>query len=47
VLDALAATTSWPSWDTLRSEAGDSPDEAQAVMAHIVRSLLAAAVTRS
>ena len=47
VLDALTATTSWPVWENLRSEAGDSPEEAQAVMAHIVRSLLIGATDRS
>lgn len=41
LLDALAATTSWALWDALRSEAGDSPVEAQAVVARMLRSLLA------
>ncbi len=41
LLDALAATTSWALWDALRSEAGDSPDEARAVVTRMLRSLLA------
>jgi TetR/AcrR family transcriptional regulator, regulator of autoinduction and epiphytic fitness len=40
LLDALAASSSWAVWDALRSEAGDSPDQAQAVLARMVRSLL-------
>jgi TetR/AcrR family transcriptional regulator, regulator of autoinduction and epiphytic fitness len=41
LLDAIAAATSWAMWDALRSEAGDSPDQAQVVVLRILRSLLA------
>jgi len=47
VVDALAATSSWPMWDTLRSEAGDSPDQARAVVVRILRAVLTGAVDRS
>ena len=40
LLDALAASSSWAVWDALRSEAGDSPEQAQAVLVRMVRSLL-------
>lgn len=43
LLDALAAASSWGVWDALRSEAGDSPDQARAVLVRTLRSLLAAA----
>jgi TetR/AcrR family transcriptional regulator of autoinduction and epiphytic fitness len=41
LVDALAATSSWAMWDTLRAETGDTPAEAQAVVVRILRSLLA------
>jgi TetR/AcrR family transcriptional regulator, regulator of autoinduction and epiphytic fitness len=41
LLDAVAATSSWAMWDTLRSEAGESSTQAQAVVVRILRSLLA------
>jgi len=41
LLDALAATSSWALWDSLRAEAGDSPEEAQAVLRRTLRALLA------
>jgi TetR/AcrR family transcriptional regulator, regulator of autoinduction and epiphytic fitness len=41
LLDALAACASWAMWDTLRSEAGDSPEQARAVLDRTIRSLLA------
>jgi AcrR family transcriptional regulator len=41
LLDALAATSSWALWDSLRAEAGDSPEEAQAVLQRTLRALLA------
>lgn len=41
VLDALVASASWPMWETLRAEAGDSPAQAQAVVTRVLRSLLA------
>jgi AcrR family transcriptional regulator len=47
VVDAVAATSSWAMWDTLRTEAGDSPDEARAVIVRILASLLAEVVDRS
>jgi TetR/AcrR family transcriptional regulator, regulator of autoinduction and epiphytic fitness len=43
LLDALAAASSWGVWDALRSEAGDSPDQARAVLVRTLRSLLAGA----
>jgi AcrR family transcriptional regulator len=43
LLDALAAASSWGAWDALRSEAGDSPDQARAVLVRTLRSLLAGA----
>ena len=41
LLDALAATSSWGTWDSLRSDAGDSVEEAQAVLRRMLRALLA------
>jgi TetR/AcrR family transcriptional regulator, regulator of autoinduction and epiphytic fitness len=41
LLDALAACASWAMWDTLRSEAGDSPEQARGVLDRTIRSLLA------
>jgi TetR/AcrR family transcriptional regulator, regulator of autoinduction and epiphytic fitness len=41
LLDALAATSSWALWDNLRAEAGDAPEEAQAVLRRTLRALLA------
>jgi len=41
LLDALAASSSWALWDSLRAEAGDSPEEAQAVLRRTLRALLA------
>jgi TetR/AcrR family transcriptional regulator of autoinduction and epiphytic fitness len=41
LLDALAATSSWGMWDSLRAEAGDSAEEAQAVLRRTLRALLA------
>jgi TetR/AcrR family transcriptional regulator, regulator of autoinduction and epiphytic fitness len=41
LLDALAATSSWAMWDTLRSEAGVTPAQARVVVVRILRSLLA------
>jgi TetR/AcrR family transcriptional regulator, regulator of autoinduction and epiphytic fitness len=38
---ALAATSSWGMWDSLRAEAGDSAEEAQAVLRRTLRALLA------
>jgi TetR/AcrR family transcriptional regulator of autoinduction and epiphytic fitness len=41
LLDALAATASWGTWDSLRSEAGNSAEQAQAVLRRMLRALLA------
>jgi AcrR family transcriptional regulator len=41
LLDALAATSSWALWNSLRDEAGDSPEEALAVLRRTLRALLA------
>ena len=40
LLDALAAVASWAMWESLRTEAGDSPDEARAVVVRALHSLL-------
>jgi len=40
VLQALTVATTFASWSMLRDELGQSPDEAQAVMAHTVGALL-------
>lgn len=45
LVDALTAASSWPVWDSLRSESGNSRDQAQAVLVRTVRSLLASAGT--
>jgi TetR/AcrR family transcriptional regulator, regulator of autoinduction and epiphytic fitness len=42
LVDALAATSSWAMWDTLRSEAGDTVAQARAVVVRMLRSLLTA-----
>jgi AcrR family transcriptional regulator len=47
VVDALAAVASWPVWESLRTEAGNSPDQARAVLVRTVRSLLAGATARA
>ena len=47
VLDALTASSSWAMWDALRSEAGDSPDQARAALVRILRSLLPGSLDRS
>jgi TetR/AcrR family transcriptional regulator of autoinduction and epiphytic fitness len=41
LLDALAATASWAMWDALRSEAGNTPEQARAVLVRALRALLA------
>ena len=40
VLDALAAATSWGAWDGLRTDAGDTPEQAQAVVVRLVTAVL-------
>lgn len=42
LLDALAAASSWPMWDALRTDAGDPVDRAEAVVVRVLTSLLAA-----
>lgn len=39
-LDALDAILSWPTWESLRSLNGRSPDEARAVLTHLVEATL-------
>ena len=41
LLDALAVATSWGAWDVLRSESGDSPERARAVVVRTLAALLA------
>ena len=41
LLDALSATASWGTWDSLRAEAGDSAEQAQAVLRRMLTALLA------
>ena len=41
LVDALAAAASWGMWDALRQDAAAAPDQAQAVLARTLRSLLA------
>jgi AcrR family transcriptional regulator len=41
LLDALSATASWGTWESLRAEAGDSADQAQAVLRRTLWALLA------
>jgi AcrR family transcriptional regulator len=41
LIGALTAAASWPVWDSLRTEAGYSRVEAQAVLTRMLRSLLA------
>jgi hypothetical protein len=43
VVDALATAASWSTWDTLRTEWGNDRAQACAVLARMVRSLLAEA----
>ncbi|MGH9234106.1 MAG: TetR/AcrR family transcriptional regulator [Acidimicrobiales bacterium] len=43
LVDALAAAASWPVWESLRTEAANSPAQAQAVLVRMLRSLLAGA----
>jgi AcrR family transcriptional regulator len=45
VADALATASSWATWDTLRTEWGDDTDRARAVLARLVRAVLAHAST--
>jgi TetR/AcrR family transcriptional regulator, regulator of autoinduction and epiphytic fitness len=45
VADALATASSWATWDTLRTEWDDDPDRARAVLARLVRAVLAHAST--
>ncbi len=45
VADALATACSWAPWDTLRTEWDDDPDRARAVLARLVRAVLAHAST--
>lgn len=45
VADALATASSWATWDTLRTEWDDDPDRARAVLALLVRAVLAHAST--
>lgn len=40
LLDALAVATSWGAWDSLRSEAGDTRERAQAVVERMLTALL-------
>jgi TetR/AcrR family transcriptional regulator, regulator of autoinduction and epiphytic fitness len=42
LLDALAVATSWGAWDVLRSESGDAPERARAVVVRTLTALLAA-----
>ncbi|HEX6423036.1 MAG TPA: TetR/AcrR family transcriptional regulator [Acidimicrobiales bacterium] len=46
VVDALAATSSWGTWDALRVDGGCSPARASTALARIVRALLTAAPNR-
>jgi TetR/AcrR family transcriptional regulator of autoinduction and epiphytic fitness len=41
LLDALSATASWGTWDSLRAEAGDPAEVAQAVLRRMLQALLA------
>ena len=41
LVDTLAAATSWGVWDGLRSDAGDTPDQARAVLRSLLAALLA------
>ncbi len=43
VVDALATASSWATWDTLRTEWDDDPERARAVLARLVRAVLAQA----
>lgn len=43
---ALAAVSSWAMWDALRSEVGESVEQAEAVLDRTLRSLLAASAER-
>ncbi|HET6775713.1 MAG TPA: TetR/AcrR family transcriptional regulator [Acidimicrobiales bacterium] len=43
LVDALAAAASWPVWESLRTEAANSPAQARAVLVRMLRSLLAGA----
>jgi hypothetical protein len=45
VADALATASSWATWDTLRTEWDDDPERARAVLARLVRAVLADAST--
>ena len=47
VLDALAACSSWAVWDALRTEGGEAPDQARAVLVRLLRALLVDAPARS
>jgi AcrR family transcriptional regulator len=47
VLDALAAGSSWAVWDALRTEAGEAPDQARAVLVRLLRALLVDAAARA
>jgi len=41
-LEALDATTSWATWDTLRRDQGLSADDAEAIVVHMIRRVLEA-----
>ena len=41
LVDTLAAATSWGVWDALRTDAGDIPDQARAVLGRLLTALLA------
>jgi TetR/AcrR family transcriptional regulator of autoinduction and epiphytic fitness len=41
LVDTLAAATSWGVWDALRTDAGDTPDQARAVLGRLLTALLA------
>jgi hypothetical protein len=41
VTDALATASSWATWETLRTEWDDDPARARAVLARLVRAVLA------
>jgi TetR/AcrR family transcriptional regulator, regulator of autoinduction and epiphytic fitness len=41
LVDTLAAATSWGVWDALRTDAGDTPDQARGVLDRLLTALLA------
>ena len=47
LVDTLAAATSWGVWDALRTDAGDTPDQARAVLGRLLTALLASGSSTS